>query len=224
MKTIGLMGPMGSGKSVVARILAGLGYQRIRFSNPLKNMLRSLGLTTEHIEGSLKEEPCDLLSGSTPRYCMQTLGANWAREMIDPDFWLNLWLFEIKKLEMDHKFSKVVSEDCRFPNEAEAIKSMGGEIWEIKRHNYEYEGHSTELAMMDITPDKIILNHGTIQSLTQAINKLMKDDITTDNNDVSRDVLNSFYYQSRPRDRKSKNSPWERLIIKKKERPSDESA
>ena len=189
MKIIGLMGPMGSGKSVVAKILMRLGYKRIRFSAPLKNMLRAIGLTTEHIEGSLKEKPCDLLSGFTPRYCMQTLGANWARETVDPDFWLNLWLIEIKKLELVYKFPKVVSEDCRFPNEAETIKSMGGEIWEIKRDNHEYEGHSTEMAMMDITPDKIILNNGTIQTLTKWINETMRSGVMTDNNDVAGDVL-----------------------------------
>ena len=180
---------MGSGKSEVAKILMRLGYKRIRFSTPLKNMLRAIGLTAEHIEGNLKEKPCDLLSGFTPRYCMQTLGANWARETIDPDFWLNLWLVEIKKLELVYKFPSVVSEDCRFPNEANAIKSMGGEIWEIKREKYEYEGHSTEMAMIDIVPDKIILNNGTIQTLTKWVNEAMKKRVTTDNNDVAGDIL-----------------------------------
>ena len=128
---------------------------------------------------------------------MQTLGANWAREMIDPDFWLNLWLLEVKKLERFnlrgavgyYRYPNIVSEDCRFPNEANAIKSMGGEIWEIKRKNYEYKGHPTEMAMMDITPDKIILNNGTIQTLTKWVNETMRNGGMTDNNDVARDIL-----------------------------------
>ena len=66
---------------------------------------------------------------------------------------------------------------------------MGGEIWEIKRENHEYAGHSTELAMMDIVPDKIILNNGTIQTLTKWINEVMKNGGVTDNNDVARDIL-----------------------------------
>ena len=66
---------------------------------------------------------------------------------------------------------------------------MGGEIWEIKREKYEYHGHSTEMAMIDIVPDKIILNNGTIQTLTKWVNEAMKNGGMTDNNDVAGDIL-----------------------------------
>ena len=182
MKIIGLVGPMGSGKSVVAKIIEDYGYKRIRFSGPLKNMFRAIGLDDKHIEGSLKEKPCDLLSGATPRRCMQTLGTEWARNMIDKHFWTNLWKAEAEK------YDKVVAEDCRFLNESIAIKQMGGEIWTIKRDGYEYSGHSSETEMANIQEQKIVLNNGTVGDLYRYVG-LHLTGVETDNNDVSADLL-----------------------------------
>lgn len=184
MKIIGLVGAIGSGKSTVATCLTNYAYRRVRFSAPLKNMFRGLGLGYEHIEGNLKEEPCDLLSGFTPRYCMQTLGTEWARNIIDENFWTNIWIKEA------NKYPRVVAEDCRFPNEALAIRSLGGEIWLIKREGFSCEGHSSETEMAGINPDKIILNNSSIEILDRFIGRALAGyPNETDNNDISGDIL-----------------------------------
>jgi hypothetical protein len=193
MKIIGLVGPMGSGKSVVAKIIEDYGYKRVRFSAPLKNMFRAIGLDDKHIEGRLKEKPCDLLSGATPRHCMQTLGTEWARDMIAKNFWTNLWKAEVEKHNTNSFLrggsgGKVVAEDCRFPNEAIAIKQMGGEIWAVKRNGYGYSGHSSETEMAEIQATKTVLNNGTIGDLYRCVGMHLTG-INTDNNDVSADLL-----------------------------------
>jgi ABC-type dipeptide/oligopeptide/nickel transport system ATPase subunit len=163
MKLVGLVGAAGCGKSTVADILTAYGYSRLKFSQPLKDMLKSLGLTNEHTEGKLKEVPCDLLSGRTPRYAMQTLGTEWARDIMAKDFWLNIWRDKVLSM------GKVVAEDCRFKNESELIKSLGGELWVIKRPGYELSGHSSETEMGGIKGDYTIHNHGNEADLKMMI-------------------------------------------------------
>jgi len=168
MRIVGLVGAAGCGKSTVADILTAFSYHRLKFSQPLKDMLKSLGLTDEHTEGKLKEAPCDLLSGRTPRHAMQTLGTEWARDMMDKDFWLNIWKVKVASM------NRVVSEDCRFKNEAALIKSLGGQLWVIKRPGYELSGHSSETEMGDIKGDYTIHNHGNEADLKMMVYGLLK--------------------------------------------------
>lgn len=72
MKLVGFCGLMGSGKTFAADYLVEkYGYTKVKFAKPLKDMLRAMGLTEEHIEGDLKELPCDLLDGRTIMGSMQ---------------------------------------------------------------------------------------------------------------------------------------------------------
>jgi hypothetical protein len=58
-----------------ATMMSTLGrWRQVKFAGPLKSMCMALGLTEAHIEGHLKEVPCELLCGQTPRHAMQTLG------------------------------------------------------------------------------------------------------------------------------------------------------
>lgn len=123
---IGITGKAGVGKSFFAEKLVKKGFVLVKFAGPLKKMLRSIGLSEDEIEGQLKTTPCSLLGGKTPRFAMQTLGTEWGRNIIGEDFWLNLYAMQVNKF-----VNNVVTDDVRFQNEAELIRSMGGIIVEL---------------------------------------------------------------------------------------------
>lgn len=167
MKVIGLVGRMGSGKSTVANYLTEqYGFKLVKFADPLKDMLRAVGIGEEEIEGHLKNEPCDLLMGKTPRFAMQTLGTQWGRESIHPQLWVRLWL------ERAGRHNMVVCDDCRFPNEATTIRENGGKLIRIIP---DYEGfvdrgvqHESEAHAMEMDVDLELLNDGSITQLCQS--------------------------------------------------------
>jgi hypothetical protein len=161
---IALVGPKGSGKSAVANILKSKGFATVKFAQALKDMLLALpGITNDHIEGDLKDKPCDVFNGVTVRHAMQTLGTEWGRNCIDQNIWLSLWKAKIHNLQL------VVVDDCRFLNEAQAVRDLGGEIWEIRRQGSEYEGHSSETEMSRIESDLTIQNTGSMEDLETSV-------------------------------------------------------
>jgi hypothetical protein len=156
---VGFCGPMGCGKSTAAaHLVNSYSFVRTRFAGPLKAMMKALGLTDAEIDGHLKETPCELLGGKTPRHAMQTLGTEWGRNLIDGDLWVRAW----RKSLPDRR--DVVVDDVRFPNEARMVRSMNGLIIQIER-----EGtgglcqHASEL--QGITGDITIKNNGSRDDL-----------------------------------------------------------
>jgi len=170
---IGLTGLAGSGKSAAAYELFRLGYTRHRFSGPLKAMMVALGLGFEEIEGDLKEVPCAFLGGATPRHAMQTLGTEWGRRCMPADFWVGLWREAAREAAREALRSGehgVVAEDCRFPNEARAVRDLGGQIWRVTRPGLDAAGgHLSEQIQAEIKPDWILNNDGTLDALGDAV-------------------------------------------------------
>jgi hypothetical protein len=157
LKLIGLCGLAGCGKSTVAAYLENeLGYARVRFAGPLKDMLRALGLSERHIEGDLKEVPCELLGGKTPRQAMQSLGTEWGRDMVADDLWIRAWADRLP-------VGPVVAEDVRFPNEAAAIREKGGLLIRITGRGGIAGGHASEANRLDV--DVEIENTGSLAQL-----------------------------------------------------------
>lgn len=130
---IGFCGLAGAGKSTAAlHLVEAAGAQRVRFAGPLKDMMRALGLTDREVDGDLKERPCDLLGGKTPREAMQTIGTEWGRDMISPDLWVGAWSRRAAPL-LAEGVSLIVADDVRFLNEAAAIWALGGKVCMVRR-------------------------------------------------------------------------------------------
>lgn len=171
-RLIAFAGPIGCGKTICAEYLCNFyGYTRIKFAGPLKAMLKELGLTDAHLEGALKEQPCDILAGKTPRWAMQTLGVEWGRDLISDNLWGNVWAHRAKQLLLTQP---VVTDDCRFQNEAERVQSMGGMVVRVLPPDSHSTGtaatHSSEQYEFDV--DVTIKNPGD-NSLHKALDFLV---------------------------------------------------
>ena len=124
---VAFTGKAGCGKSTAADVLVEMGWTRVKFASPLKDMCRALGLTEEQIEGADKERVINDL-GVTPRWIMQTLGTDWGRKLIHPDLWVAM-----AKTRIEQATGNVVVDDCRFENEAQVIRDLGGQVVGITR-------------------------------------------------------------------------------------------
>jgi hypothetical protein len=164
---VGLSGYAGAGKSTAATELVAMGYQRRKFAAPLKNMMRALLLAQgadaaereRMIEGDLKEVPTVYLNGQTPRYAMQTLGTDWGRALISESLWADAAVRDVT--------GHAVFDDVRFDNEAEAIRSRGGVIIEIRRPGVgPVNNHVSERPP---APDHVVVNDGTAAELALAV-------------------------------------------------------
>lgn len=162
---IGITGLAGCGKSEVARVLMDeFAFERVKFADPLKNMIRAMlrdvGHTAEdverYVEGDLKEEIVDGV-GVTARRLMVTLGTEWGRDCIARDLWIRLWASRAER------FNFVLADDVRFPNEVQAIRDRGGEIWHVSRPGLTAGEHVSE--QLQVAPDATIPNAGTLYDL-----------------------------------------------------------
>jgi len=169
-RLIGLYSPApGCGKTTAANLL--VDHQRVSFAAPLKravwNTLNDLGIEGFHYVYTDKEAIIPEL-GVSARHMMQTLGTEWGRACIHPDFWVMIARAEAQRIMADG--GSVVIDDARFPNEAAMIRDLGGELWRIDRPGISYDGdHSSEGALEDIAPDRVIVNDGTITQLLEKI-------------------------------------------------------
>jgi len=170
---VAFTGLAGAGKSTAAlRLVDRHGYTRVKFADPLKNMLRTFGMSEREIEGDLKERPCKLFDGeATPREAMQHLGTKWGRELCK-NIWINAWRAKVDDLP---EVIPVIADDCRFPNEAEAIVAARGFIVHIERPGAATTESKHESEAHDLPRHCTIVNDGEISALHLAIDALHAD-------------------------------------------------
>jgi hypothetical protein len=131
-RVIGLTGIARSGKSTVAQHLVEKhGFVRVAFGEPMKAMLRALGLSDEELYGARKELPCALLGGQLPRVGLQTLGTEWAENYISPDLWSIRW--ERTACDVLDHGGRVVADDLRRAQDVRSVKSVGGAVIGLSR-------------------------------------------------------------------------------------------
>lgn len=173
-KIIGLYSPVPqSGKSTIAMHLhAQHGYRLLPFAQPLRamleQMLRSLGLTDPQIGYCLshdKSAPVPFLGTVTGRHLLQTLGTEWGRRQVHPDLWVKCWAAQAVNRPL------VVADDVRFPNEAKAVKDLGGQVWKVWRPSAELDcAHASEGALDSWDRfDRLIVNDGNLAQLKRDV-------------------------------------------------------
>lgn len=168
---IGFCGYKEHGKDSAAAVLASVkGFVLMSFASPIKLMLmEGLGLSREQVYGSTKEV-VDPRYGVTPRHMMQTLGTEWGRRCISNDVWVTAAIEGAKNLLAEGE--SVAITDVRFPNEADAIRAAGGQIWAVLRPghaidtSHESESHTAHLIQ---GADELIFNSGTLVDLVETV-------------------------------------------------------
>jgi hypothetical protein len=171
---IGVAGRKGHGKDISVSFLLSKGYVVVRFADPIKTALGSFmkycGMGDKEVasslEGDMKEIPNTIFGGRTARYAMQTLGTEWGRALVWDDIWTAAYKMHIRT----NKLLRVVTPDVRFPNEVEALHSLGGIIVRVSNPRLKKldEGaprHDSEEFVGRLKVDADVVNDGTVPTL-----------------------------------------------------------
>lgn len=176
---IALTGTTGVGKTTVAdHLVLRHGFQRLRFSDPLKQMMSGMlarqGCPPDYvkrcIEGDLKMVPVPELAGRTPRLAMSTLASSWGWRL-HPDLWVTCWRGAV--LQALPK-GPVVADDCRSGNEYDAVHDLGGLVWRVARDVSGLQG-TLEEGLPGFECDANLLNNSSINALLRRIDQLLRD-------------------------------------------------
>lgn len=146
----------GAGKTTFADYLVKeKGFKRIAFADALKEVcVKYFGMTTKD------------------RTLLQTVGSKF-RE-IDPEIWIKLVVQKIKY----GQYVNIVIDDCRYPNEAEALKELGFKIIKITNRQYEMTpeqmAHPSESQMDQIRYNYELDNSGSLEESFIKLNEILK--------------------------------------------------
>ena len=186
---IGLVGRCRAGKSELAKVCEGLGYKKLYFALPLKQLCADLldisvdGLNEAknngiNIDITINEDMCTILSEetgipigvvkgrcngkfiSTVRELLQFIGTDLIR-VYDTDWHVN------KLKEMVDEGTNYVFDDVRFPNEKKMIEELGGECWFVIRptlENVSNHESETSITWQDCW-NRVIINNDTLNAL-----------------------------------------------------------
>lgn len=178
MRIIGIWSPAPqSGKTTIANMLTSEAhFERVPFAGTLKEMMRVLLLdlgysqteTTLFMRG---DKTCELRHDipTTLRHALQTLGTEWGRMSIDRELWIKAWKGHVVRVfESPLRVDGIVVDDVRFPNEVEAIRDLGGDMWVVTRPEAERLPHASEaMRLVDVEPDRVFVNDAGVDDLLQ---------------------------------------------------------
>ena len=151
MKLLGLEGQARSGKTTVARATTTGRVALIGFADEIKRIAQALyAFTDEQVWGDAKDTPDARWGGLTPRKVYQSLGEGMRQ--CHPDVWVRVVERTVTSLLVhggacqaympsrgvvacvfSEPLEGIVIHDVRHDNEAEWIRSLGGEVWRVVR-------------------------------------------------------------------------------------------
>lgn len=166
---IGISGFARSGKDTTANfILASQGGYIYSFADPIRAMLRPLGVDMSDPYWQANKEVEIPVLGVSPRRLMQTLGTEWGRQLIHPDLWLIL-----AKQRLVNAGPGMIIADVRFENEAAWVRSQGGRIVHLVRKGRTVvEAHPSEDGINVSVEDVVLHNDGDLSNLQHRVKEL----------------------------------------------------
>lgn len=101
----------------------------------------------------------------SPRQIMQWWGTEYRRAQ-QPNYWSTKVAMQIAAGVAQGETRWVIP-DCRFDNEAQAIRSLGGEIWQVVRPGLVSVegGHASQTTGDDFAPEAVLLNGSNVVGL-----------------------------------------------------------
>lgn len=179
MEILAFTGKRGHGKSTAAEALVKeFGYVHLNFADPLRQVCNiAYGVTFEEmLHPVMKEQPVTYPDGEprwpyrSPRELLQYIGTDMFRAFID-DTWVQAWAISVGKAQAAGA-PGVVCSDCRFLNEAEKVRSLGGKIIRIddprKKATDAASLHQSETEIDLIVPNWTIRNDRGVRDLELA--------------------------------------------------------
>ena len=175
---IGISGKLGSGKDTVANLIKENHptFQNRAFAFKLKQIVSLL--TSCPIEDTMTQEGKNTYVPEfelTIGEMLQQLGTNVLREGFDLNIWIKALMIEIDRQPGDY-----IITDCRFKNEAEAVKNAGGLLIRVNRPNNPIAensnrdlNHPSETDLDDYTGFDIVINNDSdLNSLKSKVKEL----------------------------------------------------
>lgn len=171
---LGLSGWARVGKDTVADVLVNdYGFVKLSFATPMREALYRLNpkIDVADMQGVQLATAVDglgweNLKADSPdiRPLMQRLGTEVGRNMFGENFWVDLAMKEAEKYE------DVVFADCRFQNEADAIRNAGGSIWRIERPGFEAANdHISEHDLDEYSFNAVLSNDRAMEDLVETV-------------------------------------------------------
>lgn len=193
---IGINGYAGSGKDTVGEIIKQLEphehWEIKKFAGKLKEVASIiLGIPKtmfEDQEFKKKNLPQMWSNHGLPmtvRDFLQRLGTDALREGLHPNTWVNALMMDYTKevvsimndegYQFEEKLPNWIITDCRFPNEATAIKNQGGVIVRINRPGiHAVNAHPSEVSLDHWHFDYVIDNDEGISELKHQVKNILK--------------------------------------------------
>jgi hypothetical protein len=175
---IGLAGWARSGKDTVAdHLVDNHSYTKMSFAAPMKEAMYRLNprITVNEVTNTALRVGIDVygwdgIKERSPdvRGLLQRFGTEVGREMFGDDFWVNAAIKDVPD------GAKAVFSDVRYPNEADAIRKLGGKVWRVLRPGVgPANEHASEHALNDYSFDKVIDNSSSISGLHSQVGALL---------------------------------------------------
>lgn len=198
---IGLSGPAGSGKDTVADLLVvHAAFDKFAFADALRTEVASafcidpaflteretkelpiacLALSRCLDEGfvsrmiimhTLGDQWLDLDAPRSPRQIMQWWGTDYRRHQRN-DYWTSQAARKIERLLGDGLAGRIVLTDCRFADEAALVRTLGGQVWQIKRDGMDVApgAHESEVTGDGFKPEVVLNNSHTVRHLQERV-------------------------------------------------------